>query len=210
VTEVTQPTHDLVVLTADKDQADAISALLSTRTVDLRLPCLRFEVFRHPQHDPGVYGRAVEFLRKYLPTHRFALVVIDAAWEGAPPGDRIAERIATDLNRNGWADRSAVVVIRPETEAWCWVEGVPAVEAVVGLPWADLRRLGAEMECWKAGTAKPSRPKELWVAALRKARTPRSSRLFAELARHLPLEACVDPAFAALRTALAQWFGSSP
>jgi hypothetical protein len=203
-------THDLMVLTADKAQQAAVEALLRHRARDLGLPALCFEVFRHPGYDCGVHVRAFEFLRPYLHTHRYALVIVDASWEGAPPATRIGERIATGLQRNGWAGRSAVVVIDPETEAWCWVENAPAVASVLGVPWGELRRIGAETGHWQDGAPKPARPKELFEAVLRRSGTKPSSRLFADLAKSVPFSPCVDPAFALLRQTLQRWFGRNP
>jgi hypothetical protein len=35
-------------------------------------------------NDPGVYTRAHELLRTYQSTHRYAVIVLDNAWEGSP------------------------------------------------------------------------------------------------------------------------------
>jgi hypothetical protein len=207
VTAQREPSHDLIVLVADSHQEAGIRTLLGSRGRDLGVPAITFEVRRHPRHDPGVYGEAADFLRPFLRTHRYALVLVDAAWEGAPPPPKMRSDITRDLRRNGWPDRSTVIVLEPEVEAWCWAVDAPEVEALLGLRWDELRQLGQDTGHWQAASPKPTAPKELLEASLRKSRTPRSARLYAELATRLPFAPCVDPAFVAFRETLTRWFG---
>jgi hypothetical protein len=60
----------------------------------------------------------------------------------------------------------------------------------------------------KTAVGKPDRPKEAMEEALRRSRTPRSSSLYAELARKVGVQRCVDSAFQQFRDMLCRWFGT--
>ena len=100
-----------------------------------------------------------------------------------------------------------VVVPVPEIEAWVWSRSA-VVEDVLG--WADRRPALLEwlatQQLWPEHAAKPPRPKEALIAALREAGIRRSAALYRELAEGAVLEGCRDDAFRRLSTALATWF----
>ena len=200
---------DLVVLVADAQQEATLRTLLTQRTPSLRIRPVTFDVYRHPRQDPGVYHQAADFLATYVPpAYAHALVLLDAAWEGAP-GD--ADMLRTDLLRRlhlkGWsADRCQVVVISPELEAWAWADS-PAVPEVLRTSWTDIRALADRHGGWPEGHAKPNDPKALLEAVLRQQGRPRSAAIFQELAGRVGLAACTDPAFVLLHETLVGWFG---
>jgi len=71
----------------------------------------------HGQNDPGLYTRANEFLQPYASTHRHAVVIVDAEWDGSPGEEAILKRMSEHLNNAGWAEgKGCAVVIAPELE----------------------------------------------------------------------------------------------
>lgn len=204
------PIKDLVILVADLDIEFALRGVLA-RPDDLGI-CdgISFDIYRHVYHDSGCFKDSEHFLRQFLQSHRFALVVFDREGCGQERLDRRAleSQVEDRLGRNGWQGRSAAVAIDPELEAWVWAQG-PRVEEVLG--WSrrtpglgrwlrDAGFLNAERQ------VKPDRPKEALRAALRQAGTPVSASLFQQLAQSVCFDACRDEAFAKLRATLRDWF----
>jgi hypothetical protein len=104
---LTHKRKDLVVLTADSQQKQTIATLLRERWQSLGIRQLAIDIdadmFSHPAHDPGVYRDAGAFLSPFVQQYDYALVLIDAKWEGSPPSAiEIECKIQADLNRNGW------------------------------------------------------------------------------------------------------------
>ena len=115
------------------------------------------------------------------------------------------------MNQSGWTDNAAVIVIDPELENWVWVDS-PHVDDVLGWRgrgpglWEWLRQKGM----LPPDAPKPVRPKEAVEEALRVARKPRSSSLYRNLAEHVTLETCTDPAFQKFRDTIVSWFSAGP
>ena len=198
---------DLIVLVADLDAENAITALLDrshsmgTRSID----CDR--VLRHPERDPGCCRSSVDMLRRYQTTHAYALVVFDHHGSGRGDDDRetIEHDIEEALKGSGWGDRAAVIVLDPELEIWIWSDS-PHVYSTLG--WDSRSNLDVFLhEGWlEEGQAKPTQPKEAMQAAMKQSRTPRSARIFEQLAEKVSLNRCIDPAFTKLKTTLKGWF----
>lgn len=55
---------DLVILVADKDMEMTMRGLLP-RPQSLGIRAIQYDLYTHPQHDPGVRTHAAEFLRPY-------------------------------------------------------------------------------------------------------------------------------------------------
>ncbi len=197
---------DLVILVADIQQEKTIQTLLEERRHSLELGPVTFDIFRHSNHDPGVYREASAFLATFIGQYRYALVLLDVAWEGSP-GDpaEIEQTIQTDLDRRGWRGQSAVIALDPELEAWVWANS-PHVPTELGMTWEQIRELAEREGYWSPDTAKPAHPKELLEDVLYRTRKRRSSALFMRLARHVGLAACQDAAFVRLRETLRAWF----
>ncbi len=203
------PQKDLVVLVADRQQERTIKTLLDERRDSLGIRPLTYDIFSHPNHDPGVYRDAGGFLAVLVRQYRYALVLLDVAWEGSPGNaQQIEKKVQDDLNHNGWEERSAVIVLDPELETWVWSHS-SHVPSVLGSNWSSIRELAESEGYWRAEAAKPDRPKELLEAVLRQGRRHRSTALFAKLARKVGLRKCTDPAFVRFRKVLAEWFPAS-
>ena len=200
---------DLVLLVPGKDERETLDAILSRRHLSLGIRRVRYEIFRHPRKDGGVFSEAVEVLRSLQRRAHHALAVFDH--EGSGQEDRPANEVEADLRTrlraSGWQDRADVLVIQPELEIWVWSDS-PQVDAALG--WAGrlpaLRSWLRERGCWEQGLAKPLRPRECLLAALREARTQYSSAIFRRLAESVGLERCHDESFRRLKQLLQSWF----
>jgi hypothetical protein len=91
---------DLVILVADIQQEKTIQTLLDARREALGIRPITFDIFRHPNHDPGVYRQAGVFLVAFTGQYHYALALLDVAWEGSPGSvAKIEQTIQTDLDR---------------------------------------------------------------------------------------------------------------
>ena len=205
---------DLLVLVPDADIEHTIRGLLS-RGDGFGLRAIRWRVTRHPERDPGCRVWAVQFLRPYLSSCRFALVVFDRDGCGSPLArEEIQDRVESDLASNGWMDRSKVIVIDPELETWLW-NGAPEVAEELGWggDYSGLRAHLASANLWPDDAPKPTDPKRAAREAMRAARVPnrarRSPAKFGRLASQVAstfLSDCQDSAFAELSASLRDWF----
>ena len=198
------------MVTADGDAASAIRALLR-RHQALSIREVTAHVDRYVGRDSGCYLRAHDYLRSFIRQFDYALVVFDrhgCGNEGQPPV-ALEEEVEERLRRNGWAERSAAIVLDPELEAWVWSDS-PEVDRILG--WAgkqpDLRTWLREQGLWPDDASKPSDPKRAIVSALQHARKPRSAAVYRQLAESVGIRRCTDPAFEKLRATLQRWFAS--
>lgn len=207
---VEQERKDLVVLVADSQQKQTVATLLIERPRSLGIRQVSIDIdsdiLPHPNRDPGVFHEAGRFLATFAQHYEYALVLIDAEWTGSPSNaEKIEEKIQDALNRNGWEGRSAVVVIEPELESWVWSSSRHVPE-LFGTDWETIINLGHQTGYWQAGEAKPSRPKELLDAVLRRNKKRRSAALYQQLAERVSLETCQDDSFRRFREILQGWF----
>ncbi|MCX7425203.1 MAG: hypothetical protein NTW96_06205 [Planctomycetia bacterium] len=202
------PEKDLVVLAADKDIEMAMRGILG-RPESLQIRSVSVEYLVHPEHDPGCARRSDTIFRLYVRHGTHAIVVMDHEGSGLEAMDRadLESQIEENLARSGWGDRAAAIVIAPELENWVWSDS-PHVDRQLG--WTDqspaLRRWLDEQGWWPADIAKPARPKEAMRHALHKVQKAWSSAIHGQLAQHVSLKRCSDPAFQKLVTTLRHWF----
>lgn len=198
---------DLFVLAADLELANALEGLLS-RSKDLGIRDVEFDIERHPNRDSGCRSDAVEYLRPYHGRYRYALVVFDHHGCGSLQArEQIQKTLEQQLSRNGWENGAKVIVIEPELEVWVWSNS-PAVSRVLGWGdrYGDLRKWLSERRLWPPGESKPTQPKKAMREAMRHGKVQRSARRFSELAGVVDLDGCKDPAFNELTTTLLKWF----
>ncbi len=202
---------ELIVLAADKSIQQTIEALLARPDALGIRPLARgnWDIVIQPQHDASLYLTAHEFLRPQSSRYRYALTVSDrhGSGRGEETREEMERSIEDRLAHSGWNENRAAVVIDPELEVWVWSDS-PQVEAVVG--WKghtlSLRHWLAEEGYLIEDQSKPLSPQECLAKALRKARKPRSSSLFRELAEKVSFRRCTDPAFGKLCAVLREWF----
>jgi hypothetical protein len=203
------PRKDLVVLVPDKNMEASLRGLLS-RCAALGLREVAFDLFVHPERDPGCLLKSHQFLLSFTGQYDHALVLLDKEGCGREGSSRddLEAQVEDRLSQSGWEERAAAVVIAPELEVWIWNDS-PHVGPAFGL--------GKDPKDWlqdggflQEGQIKPVRPKEAVERALRLAHRPRSSAIYLELAQRVSTSRCVDPAFLKLKRTLASWFPPQP
>jgi len=199
---------DLILLVADKCMEASLKGLLS-RFQSLRFRQVTFDLYVHPERDPGCLLRAHNLLRLYASQYDHALVLLDHDGCGKESEDR--SKLESDLEKRlgavGWEGRAAAIVIAPELENWVWSDS-PKVDLALG--WEGkvppLRDWLREKNLLEADAVKPAEPKRAVELALRTVRKPLSSAIYFELAQGVSTARCTDPAFAKLRQCLREWF----
>lgn len=189
-----------------------VKALLSGRREALGIREITFDVFVHPDRDPGCRLRAHEYLRSQASRYCYALVLLDRQGCGSGSGaPEIEAEICHCFAGAGWGNRAAAIVIDPELEVWVWSDS-PHVDQELG--WSGrlpgLKNWLTQQGHWPSDRAKPKDPKQAMEVALREARKPRSSAIYERLAATVSLQRCQDRSFLALKRLLAEWFPPSP
>lgn len=206
--------RDCLFLLADKNMQATFEGFLGRQGFHQSLGCGAFNF--DPRHDiavaagdndPGLYTRGHELLRPYQATHRHAVVVLDAEWEGSPGRDAITEHLCREIGATGWADGVyKVIVIDPELENWIWQQNDHVAR---GLGFGNSNELMADADlqrAWPATQPKPSSPKEILEALLQKRRIPRSSAIYKQITSQVSIRRCQDSAFQLLLGTLQAWF----
>ncbi|MBK9162249.1 MAG: hypothetical protein IPM27_12135 [Nitrosomonadales bacterium] len=207
--------RDCLFLVADKNMEGMLKGFFSRDAFHHAVGCGHFDfdirqdlLVAHGQNDPGLYTRANEFLQPYASTHRYAVVIVDAEWDGSPGAEAISQRLNEHLSNAGWAvDCGCSVVISPELENWLWQDS-PHVCTALGFEggFATLRIALENQGFWKQNEAKPNRPKEAAEWVLRQSKKGRSSAIYQQLAQRVTARGCTDTAFHTLRNSLLRWF----
>ncbi len=160
-------------------------------------------------NDPGVFRRGADLLKPYSFTHRQAVLMLDAAWEGAPKPRVIRDKLRRRMETTWPAESFEVVVLVPELEVWIWQDD-PSIERVVGFNRErGVQSLRSWLEAngwWPARQTKPPDPKGALKWALRHTKVHFSSALHLDVARHAPFHRCQDPAFRLLVQTLQRWY----
>lgn len=206
--------RDCLFLVADKNMQAAFEGFLTRPNVHQSLGCGAFEfdprldlVVAAGDNDPGLYTRGHELLRPYQGSHRRAIVVLDADWDGSPGAQVIIEHLTGQILSTGWPEESVrVVVIDPELENWIWQRNEHVAR---GLGFQRLEALMADpdfREAWPEGQTKPASPKESLELLLCKQRIPRSSAIYKRITAQVSIKHCEDAAFHSLIEALRSWF----
>ena len=198
---------DLVVLLADSNMNAGVTAILN-RPESLNCRKFAFKTYTHPWRDSGCLAASHDFLAPFTKQYQHALVLFDK--EGCGDEDSatvIEQRVRDLLSKSGWNNRSEVVVLDPELEAWVWTQ---SPHLPVALGWAGDNRslrawLGAR-NLWPDEAPKPPRPKEALESVLRKTRKVRSSALYGQLGKNVSLSGCNDLSFSRFKMTLQRWF----
>jgi len=208
---MTQPSGgDLVVIVPCDDIRAAISVLLEGRRDGLGCAGVTHRIDRVANRDNGV-RKAAEYLRVYQGSFRFALALLDLEGSGreCAGAQKTESEIEDSLRRSGWEDRSAVVCIDPELEAWIWSD--PGVLART-LP--AIRPSLTREDVERAAQANAPGPDEDHEDAFRRTlaqlNVRASSFVYGQLARKARLRTCTDRAFLRLRETLRAWFPREP
>jgi hypothetical protein len=201
---------DLLVLVPDKNTEAALNGLFS-RPQAMGLRSISTDIFRHPQKDPGCHFNGIGFISTFINDYRYGLLVFDFEGSGAEnqDADEVEGTLEKKLYDCGWADRAAVIIIRPELESWVWSNSPHVVDE---LGWTgrkpSLQNWLKEKNFLEENNIKPKRPKEAMEAALREARKARSSSIYRELATKVSFNRCTDVSFVKLKNTLKKWFSN--
>jgi hypothetical protein len=162
----------------------------------------------NPLHDSGCRTQSHEFLRPFTLSYTYCMVMFDyegSGGEGQPKAE-LAQSVSLLLTKNGWPNRNAVIVIEPELENWVWVKS-PNLAKIINWGEAELPVWLAQEQYKSLEEIKPKRPKEAFEAALRKAKKPRSSSIYQEIAQSVSFKNCTDEAFIQFTQQIEAWFG---
>ena len=200
---------DLAVLAADKNIEYALKGLFA-RPQALGIRPITQDIFIHHQRDPGCVQHGVVFLSNFSEQYHHGLLMFDYAGSGKERGQQpreLQETLNHEFANSAWRDRARAIVLSPELETWIWSNS-PHVDEVAG--WKNrqpsLRRWLTEQGWLERGEIKPHKPKEAFQAALREARTQRSSSLYQQIAEKVSLHQCEDRSFQEFRDVLRAWF----
>ncbi len=199
--------NDLLLLVPDKNTKFVLDGLL-TRHLAFHIKKLKYEIYIHPQRDPGVYRHGADFLRGFYKQYEKAIIFVDR--EGTGQEVKTAGEIEADIKSNaekaGWKGRIEVIVLDPELEIWAWVQ---SPHLAINLGWKNFRELKVFVNShgyWENGQAKPTRPKEAMEIALREKRIPRSSAIYKKIAETASFAHCQEPSFLKFKKTLIKWF----
>lgn len=178
--------RDLIVLVADEKMGAAVRGLLS-RPQSLAIRSPYFDILVHPWRDPGCLCESDKFLRSKVKQYEYCVVLFDRHGCGQEKRRReeLEEIVTNRLDRSGWGDRAAAVVLDPELEVWVWSDSLE-VDRCLGWQGSkpDLRAwLRDKKEIWPEDTPKPKDPKEAVEQALRYVHKPRSASVYEQLAK---------------------------
>ena len=209
--------RDCVFFTADSTMKQAILGFMSRndRFAHYNLGTAPFtfepneDLFSSATMDPGTYTTGEELLKPFRNTHRHAVLMLDADWDGSPGADNIRNDLTDRILASGWsADAFKVIVIDPELEAWIWQRNQRVATALKFGSVAEMVKAVHDAKIdWPNGNAKPSRPKEaLEAVTTRKRGIGYSSALHRSITATVTLVGCQDAAFLELRHTLQVWF----
>jgi len=201
---------DLVVLVADKNTQFTLQGLFCrNQSLGIRDVSQDYDIFVHPQRDPGCYNQCVDFLRSFNSVYNYGLVVFDHEGSGQERKSRevIESELEQEFSQSGWDNRVAVIVLEPELESWVWSDS-PHVERILG--WEEqtssLKNWLISQNFLEPEQIKPARPKEALETTLRFVSKPRSSSIYEQLAKTVGFSRCQDASFLKLKSVLQSWF----
>ena len=205
---MTPAPRDLVVLSADKDIEWALRGLLA-RPQSLGVREISYDLYVHPNRDPGCRQGGHDFLKPFVHKYAHGLVIFDREGCGREETERasLEREVEGRLSSSGWDDRAAAVVIDPELEIWVWNDS-PHVESALGWKSTEtsLKEWLRQKGWLREGESKPTQPKTAVEEVLRLVRRSKSPAIYHELALRGSTKRCVDAAFLKLKQTLAGWF----
>jgi hypothetical protein len=209
--------RDIVFLVADGEMEATVVGFFENPAYEHRLGCRRFEfdskqdLAKHPRKDPGVYQDGHIYLKGYLATHQFAVVMLDAQFGGAPAPAEIKAQIQNNMILAGWPeDCFIVMVINPELEVLMWQQDTQGIEHIIDYPgqqgslrqWLDVRHL------WPEDAPKPPDPKAAidLIRSQSWGRKKTHSQIYKRVAKDVSFKSCQDQAFLDLWRQLQNWY----
>lgn len=204
--------RDIIFLLADGGMEQVLRGFLARDQFHSSLRCGKFEfdpaqdVIVAPTRDCGVYGMAHELLRPYGRSHKRAVVMVDADWDGSPGAAAMRKHISQRMTAQ-WQE-FGVIVIEPELEAWLMNENAHLAK-IFRCP-ENYRQILHQAGWWPTDLPKPPRPKEALKHLMRHHKVRVGNADFGKLAAVMSVKQCQDPAFNQLRDHLRAWFPEQP
>ncbi len=199
---------NLVVLVPDIDIENCVMSLLDRFLLLENLAPYNYKIIRHPMRDPGCLVDPEAYLRSYLKTHDFALVIFDhdGCGKEKETREKLEAKVTALIGRNGWEGRSACVVIDPEIENWIWANSQKMAELVGWKSNEDLRKHLEENNFLPKGKDKPPKPKEALKFALKGTNIRISPALYQSITSAVPFKSCTSPSFLKFKSTITTWF----
>lgn len=199
---------DLIILVADQNMRDCIEGLIPKLPHALKITPFTFDIFVHPNRDPGCRTQSSDFLKSFQNKFRFGLVVFDKDGCGKELLSRseLETEVEATLFVTGWNDRVKVIVIEPELENWIWVRS-PQLSEIIN--WENIDTLYqwlANQNYLTNESTKPNRPKEAFEAALYISKKRRSSSIYKQIASRISFKNCTDQSFLKFIQCMTDWF----
>lgn len=196
---------DLIALVPDKNVKDGLEALLK-RYHSLGIREINFDIYVHPERDPGIFKKAHSFLRQFSGEYKCALVFMDLEGCGQESSImNIETSIRKNLEKNGWQNRCEVIIFNPEVEVWLWIDSPHFYKIFKHQSFEETKEeLNRHNFNFRSG--KPEKPKEAFEFLLRGQKIPRSSSIYKLIAEKASFSDCVDPSFQKFITRLKEWF----
>ncbi len=198
---------DLVILVPDKNTQFVLEGLLS-RTYALKIKKIDYQIYIHPERDPGVFNRGAEFLRPLRLQFDKALVFLDREGSGQEnkTSEEIAQIIKDKAEKFGWQNRVEIIVFDPELEIWAWVKSPHLARNLGWNSLSELKSFISQNGFWDVNHPKPNRPKEAIEIALREKHIPRSSAIYKKIAGAVNFNQCQESSFLKFKQILQNWF----
>ena len=206
---------DLIILCPDGAWPQALRAILQ-RPSSLGIRQVNFECLTNPLRDSSL--QAVELLRQYVKSSRYALVVRDfhgSGWEEKGM-EALHRRLIEGLTDSGWnAGRAEVLIADPELEGWLRLESEHLHALLESRArknrecisrWKELVQEGYALYGGFNTQGKAVQPKEVFRHVLRHYGIVPSNALFDYLAKKESLHRCVVPSFVRFVKLMQQWF----
>lgn len=212
--------RDIVFLVADGEMRRTVEGFFENTAYYQRLQCNRFDfdpkydVFDHPDKDPGVYTEAHKFLKLYIDTHRHAVVMLDFAFHDnltTKSVDDIREDIKRNMLASGWnEERIHIMVIDPELEVLMWQQDTRGIERIIAYPeqQGSLREWLRDRGLWPEDAPKPPDPKRA-IDTIRNqswGKKKTHTQIFKKVAGGVSFQNCQDQSFLGLWQQLQVWY----
>lgn len=198
---------DLIVLVPDKNIKFGLEALLR-RTQSLKIRPIEFDIFIHPERDPGIYNDAHNFLRGFIDKYKYSIIFMD--YEGCGQETKnvveLHNEVKSNLEKNGWKNRCEVIVLNPEVEVWLWVDSHHFYSFFDFNDYEELKEFLMKNGKWGRKQNKPDKPKEAFEYLLWIKRIPRSSSLYKSFAEKINFDKCSLDSFISFKAIIKNWF----
>lgn len=201
---------DLIILVADQKIRFCIEGLIPRLPYTTGIVPFQYDIFSHPNRDPGCRAQSSAFLGSFQNRYRFALVIFDKEGCGRENLSRegLEEEVEEALAGSGWNNRAKAIAIDPELENWIWVRS-PQLSEIIN--WESIDSLYQwlfDREYLKEGDVKPNRPKEAFEEAMRFSKKQRSSAIYKQIATQVSFKRCTDESFLKFIQCMKDWFGN--